>query len=60
MLCKEENLTWDLTIEAEAADSEEISDHEKCIKQFAQNAAKNAKFHSSLLKVSLFIAKIAS
>lgn len=40
--------------------SEEISDHEKCIKQFALNVDKNAKFHSNPQKVSLFFAKNAS
>jgi len=32
-------------------------DQEKCIKQFAQNASKNAKFHLSQQKESQFIAK---
>lgn len=36
------------------------ANHEKCIKQFALNAAKNVKFHSSPLKANLFIAKNAS
>jgi len=39
--------------------SEEISGHEKCIKQLAQSAVKNAKFHSSQRKAGLFIAENA-
>jgi hypothetical protein len=45
---------------AEAADFEEISALEKCTKQFALNARKNAKFLSSLQKVNLFSAKTAT
>ncbi len=41
------------------ADSGEISDHERCIRQLALSVDKNVKFHSSLLKVSLSIAKNA-
>ena len=37
----------------------EISVREKCIKQLAMNVRKNAKFHSSRLKASRFIAEIA-
>ena len=29
----------------------------KCTKQYAQNARKNVKFHLSLMKADLFIAK---
>ena len=36
---------------------EEILDQEKCIKQFALNVAKNAKFHSNLQKVEMFFAR---
>ena len=45
---------------AEAADSEEalMMDQGKCIKQFAQNVRKNAKFHSNLQKASQFIVEI--
>ena len=42
-----------------AAAIEEITGQEKCIKQFALNVIKNAKFHSSQLKANLFIAGIA-
>jgi len=38
--------------------SEEILDLEKCTKQLALNAVKNAKFHSSPQKASLFIVAI--
>ena len=41
----------------EVVDSEEILDHEKCIKQLALSAEKNAKFLSSQQKVSQFIAE---
>jgi hypothetical protein len=44
--------------EADLADSEEILVQERCTKQFAQNVAKNAKFHLNLQKASLFIAGI--
>ena len=37
--------------------SEEILDHDRCIKQFVLNVAKNAKFHSSLQKAEMFFAK---
>ena len=40
--------------------SGKVSDHKKCIKQLALNVAKNAKFHSSLPKVSLFFAENAT
>ena len=39
--------------------SEEISETEKCTKQYVLNVARNAKYHSSLQKESLFIAKNA-
>lgn len=39
--------------------SEETLDREKCIRQLARNVAVNAKFHSSLQKVSLSIAGTA-
>ena len=39
-----------------AVDSEGISDREKCIRQLAQSAAKNVKYHSSQSKASQFIA----
>jgi hypothetical protein len=39
------------------ADFEEISAHEKCIKQFVLSARRNVKFHSSQQKASLFTAK---
>jgi hypothetical protein len=39
------------------ADFKEALDQEKCTKQFALNARKNAKFLSSLQKESQFIAK---
>lgn len=37
----------------------ENPDHEKCIKQFALNVAKNVRFLSNLQKVGQFIAKNA-
>jgi hypothetical protein len=45
----------------EEAISEEalMTGQEKCIKQYAMNASKNAKFHSSLQKASQCSAKIA-
>lgn len=51
------NKQWtDLT--ATAADSKEvILAHAKCIKQPVLNVSKNAKYHSSLLKESLFSAE---
>jgi len=48
---------WENSIEAV---SEEVSeDREKCIKQLALNVAMNAKFRSSLQKVSRFSAENA-
>ena len=40
----------------EAADLGAISGHEKCTKQFAQNAERNVKFHSNQQRASLFFA----
>jgi len=40
-------------------DFEEISGHEKCIKQLVLNAVKNVKFHSNHQKASQFTAKTA-
>lgn len=40
--------------------SEEISDHEKCIKQLALNVVQNAKFHSNLPQGRMFFAKNAT
>jgi hypothetical protein len=37
--------------------SEEVSDHEKCIRQFVPNVVRNVKFLSSQQKASQFIAK---
>ena len=39
---------------------EEILDQERCIKLFALNAVRNAKFHSNLLKANLFTAENAT
>jgi hypothetical protein len=53
----EDDVKWEnLEIEA-AAVLEEISDHVKCTKQFAQNVEKNAKFLSSQQKASQYFAK---
>jgi hypothetical protein len=41
------------------AGSEEISDQERCIKQLAQSADRNAKFLSSQLRASQFSARNA-
>ena len=55
MLYRRKNIWKDLE-----ADSEGISeDRERCIKQFALNAARNVKFRLSQWKASLFIAGIA-
>ena len=53
---------WEI-LEIEAEEAEEASRgtlvHEKCIKQLVPNVARNAKFLSSQLKESRFIAKNA-
>jgi len=46
-------------VSIEKAASKEILGQGKCIKQLALNVVRNAKFHSSLQKVSQFIAKNA-
>ena len=51
------NILWEDSVVAE--DSEEISGHVKCTKQLALTVERNAKFHSSLQKASLFTAKNA-
>jgi hypothetical protein len=48
------------SIEAAVDLETSIAGQEKCIKQFALNASKNAKFHSSQQKASQFIAKNVS
>lgn len=50
---------WEILGKA-AAVSEEILDQEQCIRLYVQNAAKNAKFRSSLQRASRFTAKIAT
>jgi len=52
----EEKHTWKDSTE----DSGTILAQEKCIKQFAQNVRKNAKYRSSLQKVSRYIAEIVT
>jgi hypothetical protein len=50
------NIKWEILA---AAVSEEISGQEKCTKQLVLSAAKNAKYHSSQQKASLFFARNA-
>jgi hypothetical protein len=50
------NILWEDSV---AENSEEISGHVKCTKQLALTVERNAKFHSSLQKASLFTAKNA-
>ena len=51
----EEKHTWKDSTE----DSGTILAQEKCIKQFAQNVRKNAKYRSNLQKVSRYIVETA-
>ena len=48
---------WHTAMAAEEASEEETSAQEKCIKQLALNAEKNAKFLSNQQKASQFIAE---
>jgi len=57
MFNSEEEKKWQIL--DEEAVSDEISDREKCIKPLVLNVGRNAKFLSSLLKASQFIAKNA-
>lgn len=47
---------WEISEEEVEVSTADLA---RCIKQFAPNVVVNVKFHSSLQKVSLFIAEIA-
>ena len=60
-----QNVGGDIIWENSAADeaaavSEEILDHEKCIKQRVLTVEKNVKYHSNQQKENQYIAKIAT